>query len=317
MLDQTGKQSVYLGGIKDFRRISYRDGVVNIKNNLFYKISRSQQLVSYRERKTLKQVTYWPSITQHVDSVIDTLYSSPADDLIDKELLKIVEMNYWKEVSLKHSLKTPILFPKVSGQVIIFRIFPKLLQKVSLLICGTQYGRLVIWSIPWSGDTPSLIAVTPNVPRKERSKVVDIKEGISGSGQIISLLDSGYIRVWLLNSIAKVSKKPNHSFFMFPMNSNQFTPNAPSCVFAASPLDMNLPTSLHPSIMNATERSFLSNVNTKPQTGTKPTSIVFHPSLTILGRHTSILIGFVIINLIIHFLIHLFIFIIQELKEEI
>lgn len=290
-LDQTGKQSVYLGGIKDFRRISYKDGVVNIKNNLFYKISRSQQLVSYRERKNLTQVKYWPSITQHVDSAIETLYSSPTDNLVDKELLKNIEIDYWKKVSLKPSLKTPILFPKVSGQVIIFKIFPKLLQKVSLLICGTQYGRLVIWSIPWSGDSPSLVAVTPNLPRNERSKVIDIKEGISGSGQIISLLESGYVRVWLLNSISKASKKPSHSFFMFPMNSNEFPPNAPSCLFAASPLDMNLPTSLHPSIMNATEHSFLSNVNMKPQTGTKPTSIIFHPSLTILGRHTSILIG--------------------------
>lgn len=182
-----------------------------------------------------------------------------------------------------------INLPKSAGQLSLLRFLPRSSAQQSLLVAGTNIGRFVVWSVPWSSGTnkqsPSpttMVAYSPILPRCEVSPIEELKESPTSPNLLITLDKMNCVRVWTLNPPSRTRR---HSGNSFSVKTDKFIPLVPACLFMLTPAELNLP--LPPPITNMHVKKRLID----PQVGINPTAVCFHPSCNFAGRNQSIMIG--------------------------
>ena len=295
--DVTGKSNLFIGMMNDTRRDLYGNSCSNIMGTPSYDVKRSQQLIDSL-KKTVTPSDEWRAIPETVLHVMDALRDFTYDRSKLKPLVQ-AEKRYWKEISLNKV--STLVCPSIDF-IVHVTVLPRKVMDASLIIGGSSSGRLAVWVAPWSATEPYLAAVTPELPKRERAPVVDIKEGTLNNSQIVYLLGNGHVRVWSLNEIPKpAAKKATHSSYMFPNDKSAYVPHAPASIFHLVPADMNMPVSKNASVTNAIAKRDKGDKGDKKQdssdsvlgtqAGLKPTSVSFHPSLSLLGLNSAILVG--------------------------
>jgi len=295
--DVTGKSNLFIGMMNDTRRDLYGNSCNNIMGTPSYDVKRSQQLIDSLN-KTVTPYDEWRAIPETVLHVMDALRNFTYDRSKLKPLVQ-AEKRYWKEISLNKV--STLVCPNIDF-IVHVTVLPRKVMDATLIIGGSSSGRLAVWVAPWSATEPYLAAVTPELPKRERAPVVDIKEGTLNNSQIVYLLGNGHVRVWSLNEIPKpAAKKATHSSYMFPNDKSAYVPHAPASIFHLVPADMNMPVSKNASVTNAIAKRDKSDKGDKKQdssdsvlgtqAGLKPTSVSFHPSLSLLGLNSAILVG--------------------------
>lgn len=293
--DVTGKSNLFIGMMNDMRRDLYNISCDNSTGAPSYDMKRSQQIIDV-VKKTATPCDDWRAIPQSVLRLMDALRDFTYDRAKLKPLVQ-AEKAHWKGTSF--SKISTLVCPNIDF-IVHLKIFPRKVLRASLIIGGSSSGRLAIWVAPWSMSEPYLAAVTPELPKRERGPVVDIKEGTLNNSQILYLLGNGHVRVWSLNEIPKpTTKKATHSSYMFPVDRGAYVPHSPASIFHMVPADMNMPVSKNASVVkaitnrgNAGEKKVeSSDAALGVQTGLQPSSISFHPSLSLLGLNSAILVG--------------------------
>ena len=299
--DVTGKSNLYVGTMNDIRRDLYGFKCSNLKGAPSYDVKRTQQVVNSLNRNS-SPCDSWKAVPVSVIHLMDAIREYSYDRSKMKPLVQ-VEKRYWKKVLLN---KVATLVSPSIDYLVCLKVFPRKVVKASLIVAGSSSGRLAVWVAPWSNSEPYLAAVTAELPKRERGPVVDIREGIINNIHIVYLLGNGHVRVWSLNQIPKPStKKATHTSSLFPPDKAAFIPQSMSSLFHMSPADMNLPVSTNATVIQAmmerekvkgAKKGDKKTVNLATdsfgmQEGFKPTSVSFHPSLSLLGHNNAILVG--------------------------
>lgn len=242
------------------------------------------------------------------------------------------EARHWDKFSLQASRGSPLLLPNVPGNICCVRLFAHAIATSSLLMCGTDQGQLAVYMVPWTGSAPVLLSVTPVLPQRQRSAVIDVRDASTSALQMLTVHLNGHIRVWSLPPAAAGAggggsgsgggggAAAAHSKRMFPKDANRFEVTVPSCVFHVNPLDMSMPVPLDPtgrataaaatalarsrqgrkqkkvrkSALGETafdDQAGLFSRPLQPQMDMFPSCAAFHPSITITGRNSSIVVG--------------------------
>lgn len=279
-----------------------------------YKVVRTQKVLRVNKQSTDKSAIdaavmkdirkeWSPSDVDSILSLRDAIRSTTTHKDRD-DTISAAEYQHWNNVSIKPSIKSPIIISSPENNPVIMKLFPRYHLEQSVAVLGTKVGSILVYFIPWDGSPPHYYGVSKSLPRNERSPVIDIQEGNLNSTQFIVLTDDGHVRIFDLQVL---NSTRSHRYFLFPKKPSDYRPSIEyiPCVHHISPIDFNIPLKLNLKepfsddnvtnnavlgIADAKSNAFFKS-NAMPQDGTKCCSISFHPSMTILGRHPSVLVG--------------------------
>eukprot|EP01032_Pedospumella_encystans_P014943 gene14943-17137_t len=204
----------------------------------------------------------------------------------------------------------------VKGVVTCMRLFPLAhALYTSLLVCGLCNGRIIVYSVRYTGE-PAEILCTSVLPNKaEQAPIVDIKCGSSGVSSLVCMNSLGVVSVLHVNTalctttptaLQPVARK-KWTLFRYksaPKNNTMasiHSINSNDLIFTLPTLQETLSMSASDTqdLSNLTEDSLTtgttSNNTTKPSNTNAlnilPTSICFHPSVTLFGSNVSFMVG--------------------------
>ena len=337
----SGREFLYLGAMNDLRLAYYRDlsppevdcetvhritaGVVQAQ----YVVAPSLPMVDSKQRAPNVATRFPVLTTKGILSATAKIDASEwVNDFAARQPVVDCEKAHWSKFSLVAARGSPLLLPNVPGHTTCIRLFPHAVSTSSLLVVGTNQGQIAVYLVPWTGMAPTLLSITPQLPRKLCSPILDVREAPTSALQLISVTLSGHVRVWQL---ATVASEPAHSTRMFPRDASRYEVLIPTCMFHINPLDTSMPVPLDPTgrataaaatalAKQAAIKAGGKNARKKKEKkaelgetafdeskagtggffGTKkapvqfdmfPSVAIFHPSLTMLGRSPSILVG--------------------------
>lgn len=244
-------------------------------------------------------------------------------------LVRATEMKHFDGFVLQSAGGSPLLTPAGCGQVVISRTFAEATSSRSLLICGTTLGKLLIWTVPWDGGDINLIAQTPPSAKiPDNSPIVDIKVGSTGPVMLITLSKSGCLNVWHLDRSTRslsgagggggagAAKKKGimtriyNAFFSksdgkTSQNNSSLAPIAEAkltLMFSLTSLDTThafpstiVPPGLYDDIVEQREKKDKGKRKKQKTAGADASrhavNICFHPSISILGKNCSFMVG--------------------------
>lgn len=244
-----------------------------------------------------------PSDVDHIISLRDAVRATTTHTDHD-DTINAAELEHWKNVSIKPSIQSPIIVSSPDNNPVIMRLFPRYHLEQSVAVLGGKVGTISVYFIPWDGSAPRYFGVSRGLPRNERAPIVDIQEGNLNSTQVVTLSEDGHVRVFDLQT--PISSR-SHKYYLFPKKPTDYrsTLEFIPCVHHISPIDFNIPLKLNLKepfsddnvtnnavlgIADAKSNAFFKS-NAMPQEGTKCCSVSFHPSMTAVGRHPSVLVG--------------------------
>jgi len=254
-LRSTGREYLLLGTLQDIRYKSYNMNCDNKGASAIYNVNVSQSNCinsnftrdsgfNFSSQQHAGRLNDYTPTTDKKSTLFDYMDNHIlVDDKIKLAPLVKAENSHWAKTALQNSRTSPLVLPNVVGRIEIIRCFPTSYTHSSLLIAAVHTGTFGAWSVPWTGATPLLICVSPNLERKNRCDIIDIREGTLNSKTILCLYRNGHIRIWDLNPVSSAGrrKESSHLWNMFPDNVAHFVPVVPSCLFHLNPLDLSMP----------------------------------------------------------------------------
>ena len=182
-----------------------------------------------------------------------------------------MERTYWERVTFNWQVLNLAQWAKTTGGLTALSISPD----GRFLLTGHEKGSMLMFDTFWTPPMLIRASFREKVPKERQSPVVAIRWGLGGSGHRAATIDkAGIVRIWSTETIVKQNK---HSalkdFFPKEMRDVVKKPPAPSLIGLFDPYDS----------------ARASNSMNDP--ALNPTSICFHPSITVSGQQPSLMIG--------------------------
>lgn len=242
-----------------------------------------------------------------------------------------IEVLHWKGINFTSVINSPVQIPSatatpnkymsvytnssVKGVVTCMRMFPlSHALYTSLLVCGLCNGRVIVYSVRYTGE-PAEILCTSALPSKaEQAPIVDIKCGSTGVSSLVCMNSIGVVSVLHVNTAlctttptalqpvarkkwslfrTKTASKSNTMASIHSINSNDLIFTLPTLQETLSMSASDAQDLSNLTIDSLTTGTTTNNSTTKPSTNTSnlPTSICFHPSVTLFGSNVSFMVG--------------------------